>query len=237
MASWVLLGAFLLCSNHVQAKLLPFPCELKHSDAKNSLHSETRSYDNRLDMVRALVSPGGVVAEVGVFAGEFARALYDAVEPSQLYLIDPWPEGEEISSGDVHGANIQSVQAEALFQSALARFQNQTLRSDVHILRDYSASFLSQVGVGTLDAIYLDGDHTYGGVMVDLLLSVCAVKPGGWIMGHDYDANPDKAPVEALEYPKRFGVRKAVDKLLRLTGFHVHAIARDGLVSFAVQRE
>jgi hypothetical protein len=37
------------------------------------------------------------------------------------------------------------------------------------------------------DAIYIDADHSYEGVKLDILNSISKIKPGGYLCGHDYD--------------------------------------------------
>lgn len=53
----------------------------------------------------------------------------------------------------------------------------------------------------SVDLVFLDGDHSFAGVMEDWHEWLPKVKPGGWLAGHDYG-------------DKRFGVKKAVDESL-----------------------
>ncbi len=105
-------------------------------------------------------------------------------------------------------------------------------RAGVRIHRAFSNDVLPAFRHGSLDAVYVDGDHSYAGVVRDLMLSACLLRRGGWLMGHDYDVNPAKA---TADYTANFGVRKALHKLLDSTGLSIHALAFDGYVSFAVR--
>jgi hypothetical protein len=78
--------------------------------------------------------------------------------------------------------------------------------------------------------IYIDADHSYEGVMVDLANAAKVIKDGGLIMGHDYDHNPAK---NTKEYP--FGVRRAVDEFCQMHGQAIEAVGMDGCVSFAIR--
>lgn len=49
-----------------------------------------------------------------------------------------------------------------------------------------------------IDLLFIDGDHTYHGVMKDLLSWVPHVKSGGTIMLHDYDAPTSPGVVKAI---------------------------------------
>jgi predicted O-methyltransferase YrrM len=58
-----------------------------------------------------------------------------------------------------------------------------------------------------IDFLYIDADHGYDGVMADLIAWVPHVRPGGVIVGDDYD--------NAI-YP---GVKRAWDTFERTYGF------------------
>ena len=55
---------------------------------------------------------------------------------------------------------------------------------------------------GSLDFVYIDGLHTYKGVIDDITAWKQKVKPGRWIGGHDYG------------HKLTPGVQEAVDELL-----------------------
>lgn len=181
-------------------------------------------------MVAALVSPGGRIAEVGVFEGSFAAVLLEVLRPEALLLVDPW-EGV-VASGDEHGNGLRHVDMEEAYARVRA-----TLGQDprVCIARGYSAQVLpglqDSLQDGALDAVYLDGDHSYAGVAADLRAVWDKVKPGGWIMGHDYEMNMEKA---LRRYD--FGVKRAVDEFLAERGLALAAKGMDGCVSFAFRK-
>lgn len=208
---------------------LHLPCSIEPSTpAHLPPSSPPHLYETRNDMVSDLVPKGAVIAEVGVWKGDFAAHIAGATLPFALYLIDGWPAGEDIMSGDEDGQNLTSFSGEWLHAHVRDRFAS---NPNVHVVRSFSQDVLPHMPVASLGAIYVDGDHTYGGAVRDLLYSVCAVKPGGWIMGHDWGTNLAKAP---MDY--EFGVRAAVDTMLKVTGFTLGAVANDGMMSFAVRR-
>jgi hypothetical protein len=81
----------------------------------------------------------------------------------------------------------------------------------------------------SIDAIYIDGDHSYEGVKKDLESAYSKIKRFGWIMGHDYEMNMTKAKKEY-----KFGVRKAVDEFCSKYNLKIFAKAMDGCVSYAI---
>lgn len=186
------------------------------------------SFPDRLSMARALLpASGSALAEVGVFAGEFAEALHDAVRPSSLVLVDPWPPGEAIMSGDADGNNLREVSADALYARVRERLGG---RPGVAVHRATAEAVLPRLPRASLDAVYVDGDHTYGGCVRDLLLAACVVRPGGLLMGHDFAMNAQKT---SANYS--FGVKAAVATLVRVTGRPVIALGMDGCVSYAIR--
>jgi predicted O-methyltransferase YrrM len=64
-----------------------------------------------------------------------------------------------------------------------------------------SADLAWQFSPQTIDLLFIDGDHTYEGVKIDLELWVPLVKPGGIVAGHDYswDDNPAGGVTRAVK--------------------------------------
>jgi len=56
-----------------------------------------------------------------------------------------------------------------------------------------------------IDCLFVDGNHTYGGVQKDITAWMPKVRGGGWVIFHDYD-------------PQYEGVIRAVDELERSGG-------------------
>ncbi len=62
----------------------------------------------------------------------------------------------------------------------------------VRIVRAPSVTAARLFELGTLDAVFLDADHTEGGVAADLDAWASKVRPRGWLAGHDFD--PQRFP-------------------------------------------
>lgn len=200
----------------------------KASVGSSILGAEPIEFECRNDMIKALVPVGGVIAEIGVFEGEFSRVLYDTVKPSRMYLVDIWEDGA-VSSGDVNGNHVRTINGKDAYEKVLQSFDKE---KTVLVLREPSATFLSQVQDDSLDMVYIDADHSYKGVLSDLRKSLHKVVPGGWIMGHDYSINKQKC-----KSYYDFGVKRAVTEFLNENpGLKLHAIANDGCTSFAIKK-
>ena len=78
----------------------------------------------------------------------------------------------------------------------------------MNIIRDFSAEAANSFEDGSIDWIYVDGDHSYEFVKQDLNLWWPKISTGGTICGDDYQDG--KYQVESLD----FGVVKAVDEFV-----------------------
>ncbi len=184
-------------------------------------------FDTRRDMVAALVPTGGVIAEIGVFEGEFSEYMWKTLKPSRMYLVDTW-EGD-VTSGDADGNGVRTVAGEEAMQAAVRRFQG--VETVVHC-RQKSVEFLRKVQRGSLDMVYVDADHSRDAALEDLTAAWSRLHPGGWLMGHDYEVNPEKC-----RGTYEFGVKSAVKAFLQAhPDARLEALANDGCVSFAIRK-
>lgn len=184
------------------------------------------TYPTRLDMMKALLPPGSVICEVGVFKGEFASQLL-SLKPQQLVCIDPFV--GNLPSGDADGNNVKEVYLPLVY---LSLTQQARRVPNLLLLRGYSQELLPHFAPDSFDAVYIDGDHSYEGVKRDLQLAWRVVKPGGFICGHDYETNAAKT-----KNHYDFGVKKAVDEFCIAKDVSIYAKGMDGQVSFAIKKD
>jgi len=180
-------------------------------------------FDNRNEMLTTLPE-GLIIAEIGIFKGEFAKIILDTCKPSQLILIDPWE--ERVCSGDCDGNNMCCENGEILYNGVCKLFEN---NPTVQIKRNYSTSILDYPD-NYFDMIYIDADHSYEGVKLDLKNSYQKIKNGGYIMGHDYDQNMNKSRTVY-----HFGVKQAVDEFCIIYKQEMIYKAMDGCTSFGMK--
>jgi hypothetical protein len=122
-----------------------------------------------------------VCAEIGVFNGSFSQCIIDIANPRSLFLVDIF--SGQMISGDKNGENVQQIN---LYQSYFDLFRKYLNNPNVRLYRGPSGHFLNALPDGYLDFIYIDGDHSYKGVQIDIELSRKKVKTRGFICGHDY---------------------------------------------------
>lgn len=143
---------------------------------------------------------GCVVAEIGVWEGDFSQRILDICAPKELHLIDPWlymPEFGNTGFGKKKNEHLM----EARYHKVVERFANDP-RVKVH--RALSDVALSSFPDAFLDWVYIDGNHNDPIIGSDLALSLLKVKPNGIIAGDDFNwmsdaqAAPVKRAVEAM---------------------------------------
>ena len=60
----------------------------------------------------------------------------------------------------------------------------------------------------SLDFVYIDGDHSFDFVMLDLILWARKVRPGGMISGHDYYRFRNGGVVPAVDvFSRQHGIQ------------------------------
>lgn len=136
---------------------------------------------DRYELVRELFPRGGVVVEVGVQHGRFLESIDQACEPRALFGVDVWRwiAGEY----EKDPANRPDAEREAEYREARQRVG---VRSHVALLRMQSLEACRLFADESLDAVYLDADHTRPGFTLDLNLWWPKVREGGILSGHDY---------------------------------------------------
>ena len=114
--------------------------------------------------------------EIGTHQGEYTEKLCQS--GLQIYTVDPW-KGFKGQGGQQRYDEIQ----ETYHQNAIQRLSKYT---NCTILRKTSMEALEDFGDGSLDFVYIDGDHNFRHASADILEWSKKVKKGGIISGHDY---------------------------------------------------
>ena len=161
------------------------------------------------DFVLRRFAKNSVGAEIGVWKGGFSEQILSVVKPKRLHLIDPWAyqNGEEFSHalyGGVQGEDQRRM--DGVYRSVVDRFGWFITHEVVEINRGKSSEVLAQFPDGYFDWVYVDGDHRYEAVLLDLELAHRKLKPNGIVAGDDY------TNVNAWW---KDGVPKAVDEVIR----------------------
>ena len=173
-------------------------------------------FETRDDLIKNL-EKDMVICEIGVFKGDFSHKLLLEMKPKELHLIDLFD--GMVPSGDKDGNNIVYANLEIEYNKLCEKYKNIDI---VKIHKGQSFINLNNFSDDYFDLIYIDGDHSYEGVLKDLEMSLHKVKPNGYICGHDYSAN---------KFPQ---VVKSVNDFIKKYNYNIKYITKDGCPSFCI---
>ncbi|MFO1005727.1 MAG: class I SAM-dependent methyltransferase [Planctomycetaceae bacterium] len=178
--------------------------------------ANTRVYSSRHELLGTF-SKGAVIAEAGVSQGQYSRAILEVCQPQKLHLIDIWQ------------SNKARYDEEA-YQLVLKTFASQIGSGTVVVHRDYSHKVFAAFPDNYLDYVYLDADHSYDAVKLELETVKQKMKPDGVIAGHDY--------VKWSNQSSRFGVVEAVNEFCLNHDFELIGLTvqRNMHLSFAIRK-
>lgn len=132
---------------------------------------------DRADLASAFAELGltnGV--EIGTEEGKYAEVLCRENPDLQLTCIDPW----EPYIG--YREHVTPMVYEALMWLA----QDRLAPYHVTFLRQYADDAVTAFADGSLDFVYIDGNHSLPYVLNDIRLWAPKVRSGGIVAGHDY---------------------------------------------------
>lgn len=139
-------------------------------------------------------------AEIGVFEGDYSEILCKSNPKLKLFCIDPWTPHK----GYVDYARKSTLEnAFNLAKTKLAPF-------NAEIIKKYSQDALEDFLDGSLDFVYIDGDHGFQTCTDDINGWSKKVRVGGIIAGHDYgeSKNPNiKVHGAVNKYTKHHGIK------------------------------
>jgi len=122
-------------------------------------------------------------AEIGVQYGTLSNGIVEYLDPSLLYLIDPWDEDNQkfksmrlpvISNSEIREAYITTKNQPYIKNNPKIKF-----------LKLKSIDAFQHIPNNSLDWVFIDGDHSYKGVSLDLEGVLPKMKPNSIIFGDD----------------------------------------------------
>lgn len=164
----------------------------------------------REDFLLNMLPKQAVCVEIGVHLGEFSQAILDITNPKKLYLIDPWQNETSKLYNNTWYGNVGQQEMDSRYQKVCLRFSKEIDSGQIVICKNFSIKVLSFMKDNTLDWVYIDGNHMYDFVKIDLEIALAKIKPGGYITGDDY--REPKNPLQ--DDPWDGGVKKAVQEFI-----------------------
>ncbi len=129
------------------------------------------------------------ICEVGVAYGYHAEHLLDNLPSVDYQGVDPYLAGYDPK--DPFVADVAALFGDTpqkamdrLYAAVNAKLNAYNGRGN--LLRKPSVTCATRFADGYFDLVYIDGDHTYAGVMADLETWYGKVRPGGILCGDDF---------------------------------------------------
>jgi predicted O-methyltransferase YrrM len=145
----------------------------------NIKHKPTIQSSREEVLVKLLNEKGSKVGvEVGVFKGEFSKTLLSGWN-GRLYMVDPWR-----GLGGDYIDKTNHKHHSSIFQDAMESIEGYENRAIM--VRALSEEAIDLFEDNSLDFVYIDGNHGYNHVKLDLELWWPKLKSGGIMSGHDF---------------------------------------------------
>ena len=140
-------------------------------------------------------------AEIGVADGRFAEILCQSIPGLELICVDPYKPYEGHWRSQKH--------QDSVYEKAINRLS----KYDVHFIRRTSVEASFDIPDNSLDFVFIDGNHLFDYVMMDIILWTRKVKNKGIVSGHDYMHFTRSGVVEAVNKKSGPFVDSDVDTL------------------------
>lgn len=178
--------------------------------------------------IAELVPKGGVGAEIGVFTGLFSAMLLDVARPRLFHAVDLWWEafGEHYPDWGAYTAHGR-LSTRAAHAAATRRIARHARGAEWHMVVEYSAVWLAGLPRHHLDWAYLDTGHTFEGTREELALLASRLRPGGVLIGDDWDDNP-ASPHHGVSLAARNAIGAGAFELIGTYPFKQYALRATG---------
>jgi len=128
-------------------------------------------------------------AEIGVAEGKFAESMFKTIPNLELWCVDIWwPYRGNRFSGS-------KERNEHHFKATTERLA----KYNAHIMKEMSMEAVKKLKRGSLDFVFIDSNHSYDYVMMDLIEWTKRVRVGGIVSGDDYYKMEKGGVVEAVD--------------------------------------
>lgn len=129
------------------------------------------------------VPPGGTIVEIGSFMGLSTIVLATGLVETgnlaaRIHCVDTW-------EGSPEHRDLDLVRRGRLYDLFLANVQDAGIADLVRPVRLPSVEAAGRFAPGSVDLLFVDGDHSEAGAYADLRAWWPAVRPGGTVIGHD----------------------------------------------------
>ena len=131
--------------------------------------------------------------EIGVDSGNHAEKIINYLNLKKIYLVDPW---KEYINKDLGEIDYNQKFHDERYEFVKKRFQKNT---KVEIIRKSSVDASKLFTDNYFDFIYIDGDHSYEAVKMDLNHWHPKLKKYGVMCGDDFGHISGRGVIEAVQ--------------------------------------
>jgi len=136
-------------------------------------------------------------AEIGVLRGAMSAELLSRIPTLTLYMVDRWL---AYPPSEYRGHVSLPRKSQDYFDAARDKAERVARRySDRAVIVREDSLTAAQHVPGDLDFVFIDADHRYEAVLADIAAWRPHVRPGGWLMGHDYNREAHPGVVQAVD--------------------------------------
>ena len=123
------------------------------------------------------------IVEIGSWQGKSSYCLVSGLKSGLLYAIDPFngDAGEDLASKKEYEEKKEGRDLEGIFLHNMKRLG---VMRKIKMHKGYSKDFHHQFT--EIDALFIDGDHSYAGCSNDFHLYAHKIIGGGFLAFHDY---------------------------------------------------
>ncbi len=114
-------------------------------------------------------------AEIGVYRGAYSETLLESIPGLKLTGVDLWslyPGYRDYRKDDISDAHREAIE--------------RTENYDCQLIRGWSNEVAKKIPDGSLDFVYIDGNHSFEFTVMDIAAWSKKVRAGGIIYGHDF---------------------------------------------------
>jgi hypothetical protein len=176
-------------------------------------------YNIKREQLIELMPKEGITAELGVGRGNFSERICKLTKPKKHYCVDVFAVLDKTIQGKYFASQLEWDNRYAAVQDKLSRYNVEFLRTLTYNIRNH-------VKPGTLDWVYVDGDHSYEGCQKDLQAVNDCVKQDGFILGHDYTDSKYSA----------WGVVNAVNEFVEENNYYLTVVTQERFPSYLITK-
>lgn len=155
------------------------------------------------------------IVEIGSWQGKSSYCLARGLKSGLLYAIDPFngDAGEDLASKNEYEEKKTGKDLEEVFLQNMNRLG---VMKKIKVNKGYSKDFHNQFT--EIDALFIDGDHSYAGCSNDFHLYAHKIIMGGFLAFHDYyperrELGPTRVIQDLVMHDHRFSFYRQYDSL------------------------